>query len=59
MENPINQSDVKTNVPSCLFALNPFVTKYFLFLSAEGLVKPRFEKAVRLTLISEYHIDER
>ena len=50
MDHPIDESDVKSNVPTCFFALDPFVTEYFRFLGAKCLVKPRFHEAFRHTL---------
>jgi len=46
MDNPTNESDVKSNVPAHLLALDPFVTEYFRLLGANGLVKPRFGEAL-------------
>lgn len=50
MDSPIDEGDVKSNVPTCFFALDPFVTEYFRSLGAKCLVKPRFHEALRRTL---------
>jgi hypothetical protein len=45
MDHPIDEGDVKSNVPASFFAQNPFVAEYFLSLSARCLVKPRLYEA--------------
>ena len=56
MDNPIDQSSLKSNVAACLFAFDPFVAEYFRFLGAKSLVKPRFHEALRQTVrINECH----
>jgi hypothetical protein len=56
VDNPIDQSSVKSNVAASLFAFDPFVTEYFRFLGAKGPVKPRFHEALRpIVRINESH----
>jgi hypothetical protein len=41
MDDPIDEGCFKPDVPTCLFALDPFVTDQFRFFGAKCLVKPR------------------
>jgi hypothetical protein len=50
MERPINEGDVKPDVPACFFTFDPFVTEYFRSLVAKCLIKPRFHETLRRTL---------
>ncbi len=54
---PIDECVVKTNVPACLLALDPFVTENFVSDSAKCIVKPRFHQALwrslRITRLHE------
>jgi hypothetical protein len=53
MDDPIDQSSFKSNVPARFFALDPFVAEDFLFLGAERLVESCFYEAFRGTLKSK------
>ena len=57
MDDPIDQSSFKSDVPARLFALDPFVPEDFLFLGAECLVKSVFFEAFRGTLKSKFWHD--
>jgi hypothetical protein len=55
MENPIYPGNIKSNIPTGFFALDPFVAEYFGFFGGKCLVQPGFLKA----LLRNLRIDER